>query len=76
MAFIPTCIFRERKELKSNCAIICNFRDKIMSRDSALPEQHYQENQPIKLEDILETQRNCSGNSNNGRVLRILFFYK
>lgn len=47
-----------------------------MSGDSALPEQHYQENQPIKPEDILESQHNCSSNSNNGSVLRILFFYK
>lgn len=30
-------------------------------------------NQPIKVGDILETQHNCSGNSNHGRVLRILF---
>lgn len=62
-----------REEFKSNCTILCNFGDLNTSRNCALLELHYPENKPTISEDILDTQHNCTGNTKNGSVLKIIF---
>lgn len=46
---MPSCLFGEGEEMKRNCTIKHNFRDKEISSHLVLLELHYQEKTPVKM---------------------------